>query len=249
MIGSEKKIDLTVQWLKEQVESSKTNGLIVGVSGGIDSALCSYLIKKAFPDNSLGVIMPCESNPDDTKDALKVVTNCGLKYLEIDLSSIHNKLFKMVSDKLVDVNEKLRLELASANLKARLRMSTLYAVANSLNYLVVGTDNAAEIYTGYFTKYGDGGVDILPIARLTKREVRDWSQTLGIPQEIINKTPSAGLWDNQTDEDDLGTTYNIIDDFLEGKDIPEKDRLIIEKLHKISYHKRQTPLLPPEFKI
>jgi NAD+ synthase len=242
------KINCTIQWLKDQVQNSKTNGLIVGVSGGIDSALCSFLIKAAFPDNSLGVILPCESNPQDKIDALKVVNACGLKHLIIDLSDIHNSLFVNVERALSNTNgEQLNLSLARANLKARLRMSTIYAIANSLNYLVVGTDNAAELYTGYFTKYGDGAVDILPLATLTKREVRLWSQKMGVPQEVINKAPSAGLWDNQTDESEMGTTYNIIDDFLEGKEIPERDRLIIEKLHSRSQHKRDKPYMPPSF--
>jgi len=243
-----KRIQLAVEWLREQVEQSKTNGLVVGVSGGIDSALCSFLIKKAFPDNSLGLIMPCDSNPQDREDALKVVKACGLKHLEIDLTDIHKNLFTEVQTKLeIFNNNQLNLSLSQANLKARLRMSTLYAVANALNYLVVGTDNAAELYTGYFTKYGDGGVDIVPIARLTKREVRFWAKEVGVPQEIIDKPPTAGLWKDQTDEAEMGTTYNIIDDFLDGKEIPDKDRLIIEKLHNNSQHKRQNPTLPPKF--
>lgn len=242
------RIELTIQWLRTQVEKSKTSGLIVGVSGGIDSALCSCLIKKAFPENSLGLIMPCDSDLQDKNDALKVIDSCGLKYFEIDLSDIHSSLFIKVRNNFINNSRgNLRLDLARANLKARLRMSTIYTVANTLNYLVVGTDNAAEYYTGYFTKYGDGGVDILPIGRLTKREVKNWAQEMGVPQEIIDKPPSAGLWNNQTDEADLGTTYNIIDDFLNGNNIPEKDRLIIEKLHKISYHKRETPLIAPKF--
>jgi len=245
-----KKIQLTVEWLRTQVNNSGTNGLLVGVSGGIDSALCSFLIKKAFPDSSLGIIMPCDSNPQDKKDALKVVKACSLKHFEIELTDIHKNLFSEIKDRLTDCNNnKLNLGLSQANLKARIRMSSLYAVANALNYLVVGTDNAAEVYTGYFTKYGDGGVDILPIARLTKREVRRWSQEIGVPQEIINKTPSAGLWANQTDETEMGTTYDMIDDFLEGKMIPDKDKLIIEKLHKNSQHKRNNPVSPPNFDI
>lgn len=244
------KIQFTVEWLRTQVINSKTKGLIVGVSGGIDSALCSFLIKEAFPDNSIGVIMPCESNPQDKEDALKVVKACGLKHIEIELTDIHSTLFTEVKNKIININGgELNLDLSRANLKARLRMSTIYAVANALNYLVVGTDNAAEVYTGYFTKYGDGGVDILPIARLTKREVRQWSNEIGVPQEIISKPPSAGLWSNQTDEVEMGTTYNIIDDYLEGKEIPQGDRDIIQRLHKVSHHKREMPVMPPIIRV
>lgn len=242
------KIDLTIEWLKKQVENSNVNGLVVGVSGGIDSALCSFLIKKAFPDNSLGLILPCNSNPQDRLDALKVVEACNLKHLEINLTDVHTSLFEQVEGKVSELTkENLNWTLSKANLKARLRMSTLYAVANTLNYLVVGTDNAAETYTGYFTKYGDGGVDILPITNLTKREVRQWAKEIGVPEEIINKPPSAGLWANQTDEAEMGTTYDMIDDYLEGKKIPEKDKLIIERLHKVSRHKREMPPAPPKF--
>jgi NAD+ synthase len=192
--------------------------------------------------------MPCSSNPQDKEDALKVVKACGLKYLEIKLCDVHEALFEQVENKVSELNkEVLNLDISKANLKARLRMSTLYAVANALNYLVVGTDNAAETYTGYFTKYGDGGVDILPISNLTKREVRQWAREIGVPQAIIEKAPSAGLWLNQTDEEEMGTTYDMIDDYLDGKEIPDKDKLIIEKLHKCSYHKREMPPAPPKF--
>lgn len=242
------KVGQTVEWLRTKVKASKTKGLLVGLSGGIDSALCGYLIKKAFPDDSLGIIMPCNSNPQDKIDALKVAKAFELKYLLLDLENEHDSLFSKVSNSLKHIDYKqVNYDIARANLKARLRMSTLYAIANTLNYLVVGTDNAAEIYTGYFTKYGDGGVDLLPIGRLTKREVRQWAQEVGVPQEIITKAPSAGLWDDQTDESEMGTTYDIIDDFLEGKEIPEKDRLIIDRLHTHSNHKRETPSLPPIF--
>jgi NAD+ synthase len=136
--------------------------------------------------------------------------------------------------------------LTDANLRARLRMSTVYGIANNLNYLVAGTDNAAELLTGYFTKHGDGGVDILPLANITKREVFEWAKILGVPQEIIDRAPSAGLWEGQTDEIEMGTTYDMIDDYIEGKDIPEKDKKIIESLNRRSEHKRNMPPAPPK---
>ena len=107
--------------------------------------------------------------------------------------------------------------MSDANLRARIRMSTVYTVANNLGYLVVGTDNAAEIHTGYFTKYGDGGVDLVPLANLTKREVYEWAKALGVHEDIINKAPSAGLWEGQTDEIEMGTTYDMIDAVVEGR--------------------------------
>ncbi len=137
--------------------------------------------------------------------------------------------------------------LGDANMRARLRMTTLYAVANNFGYLVVGTDNAAEWHTGYFTKYGDGGVDLVPLVHFTKGEVRELAKILGVPEEIINKAPSAGLWEGQTDENEMGTTYNMIDAYLKGEEIPEKDRTIIERLHAVSEHKRNIAAHPPKF--
>ncbi|NMA02308.1 MAG: NAD(+) synthase [Clostridia bacterium] len=242
------KINSTIEWLQEQVKNAGCQGLIVGISGGIDSALCAFLIKKAFPNNSLGLIMPCDSNVQDKIDGLLAIEKCKLEYMEIDLTSIYQQMVAEIKKGLNEKNfEDLNLTTSQANLKARLRMSTLYSIANALNYLVVGTDNQAELYTGYFTKYGDGGVDILPLAQLTKREVRAWARELGVPAEIITKVPSAGLWENQTDEEEIGVTYDIIDDYLEGKEIPQRDKEIIERLHKISAHKRSMPLMAPKF--
>lgn len=237
------KIEKVVTWLQEKVKESHTNGLVVGISGGIDSALVSFLIKKAFPNNSLGVILPINSNPDDEKDALEVAKKCDIKNITLDLSDIKMNLLDTVTKALNSSSlfNQDNLKLTDANLRARLRMSTIYSVANNLNYLVVGTDNKAEVHTGYFTKYGDGGVDILPIANLSKREVYEWSKYLGVPSSVLERQPSAGLWEGQTDENEMGTTYNMIDDYLNGKEIPKKDKDIIDNLHKRSMHKRKMP--------
>lgn len=243
----EEKIDSVVSWLRDQALKAGAKGLLVGVSGGIDSAVVACLIKKAFPDNSLGVILPCGGSRLEQECAYKVVSDCGIKFTEIDLSKTHGQLFDAVEEKLQEISPAgENRKMASANLKARLRMSTLYAIGNSLNYLVIGTDNAAETLTGYFTKYGDGGVDLIPLANLTKREVREWGRFLGVPEVVIDRAPTAGLWDNQTDEGEMGTTYEMIDDYLEGKPIPEHDRKIIERLHRQSAHKRCLPPVPPK---
>ncbi|WIF94349.1 NAD(+) synthase [Caminicella sporogenes] len=245
----EEKINKTVEWLREQVKISGTKGIVVGLSGGIDSSVVGFLIKKAFPENSIGVIMPCKSNDKDRQDAEAVAKAAGLDYIVVELTQEQDKILNKVIDTLNEKNKdtKANYRLTDANLRARMRMSTLYTVANSLNYLVAGTDNAAELYTGYFTKYGDGGVDILPIANLTKREVYEWGRFLGVPQSVLDRPPSAGLWEGQTDESEMGTTYDMIDDLLEGKEIPEKDKKIIEKLHKRTEHKRKMPPMPPKF--
>jgi NAD+ synthase len=245
----EEKIEKLIQWLRDQVTNAGLNGAIVGISGGIDSAVVAHLIKRAFPDNSLGLIMPCKSNPKDMEDALKVVESCGIKHLIIDLTETHNLLFGEVEKQLKEKGEwnEETARLGDANTRARLRMTTLYAVANNYGYMVVGTDNAAEWYTGYFTKYGDGGVDLVPLVHFTKGEVREMARILGVPNEIITKAPSAGLWEGQTDENEMGTTYEMIDKYLKGEEVPEKDRQIIERLHKRSQHKRQLAIAPPKF--
>ncbi len=120
-------------------------------------------------------------------------------------------------------------------------MSTLYSVATNYEYLVVGTDNLAEWYTGYFTKYGDGGSDILPLIDLTKTEVKELATYLGVVDNVINKVPSADLWEGQTDEAEMGTSYEMIDAFLDGKEIPQKDRRLIENMHQKTEHKRNIP--------
>ena len=245
------KIDKTVEWLREKVKESNTNGLIVGVSGGIDSAVVAYLIKKAFPNDSMGVIMSIKSNPQDRLDALKVIQGCDIEYLDLDLTDEQVSIYQKVMNNLKDKNlyNENNDRMSDANLRARIRMSTVYTVANNMGYLVVGTDNAAEIHTGYFTKYGDGGVDLIPLANLTKKEVYEWAKVLGVHDDIINKAPSAGLWEGQTDENEMGTTYDMIDAIVEGRvdEVPQKDKEIIARLHRISEHKRHTAAAPPKF--
>jgi NAD+ synthetase len=245
----EEKVEKLVEWLREQTRLANAKGLLVGVSGGIDSAVVAHLIKRAFPDHSFGAILPCKSNPKDVEDALKVVNHCGLDYGIFDLTETHEKIFSLVEEQLKKKglwNEKKR-RMGDANTRARLRMTALYAIANNFGYLVVGTDNYAEWYTGYFTKYGDGGVDLVPLVHFTKGEVRELARILGVPEEIIKKAPSAGLWEGQTDEAEMGTTYEMIDKYLKGEPIPERDRQIIEQMHRASEHKRHTAIIPPKF--
>lgn len=245
----EETIQKLVEWLQLKVKEAHANGAIVGISGGIDSAVTTHLIKRAFPNHSVGLIMPCKSNEKDAEDALRVVESSGIEHYVITLTETHHTLFNEIESQLKSAgtwNEE-KTKLGDANTRARLRMSTLYAVANNFNYLVVGTDNAAEWHTGYFTKYGDGGVDLVPLVNFTKGEVRELAIALGVPDEVIHKAPTAGLWEGQTDENEMGTTYNMIDKYLKGEEIPEKDRLIIENMHARSEHKRHLAVAPPKF--
>lgn len=222
--------DYLVAWVQQEVKKANLNGVVVGLSGGIDSSLVAYIAKKAFPENSLGIIMPINSIKKDSDDALKVVKDLQLDFEYIDLSETYKTMCKFLP--VVD-------KLALANIKPRLRMTTLYSFAQEKKYLVLGTDNLAESYLGYFTKYGDGGVDLLPIVHLTKNEVREMAKLLNINDSIISKDPSAGLWEGQTDEAELGFTYNDFDQFIIDKNsLNEEIVKKIEKQHQITQHKR-----------
>jgi NAD+ synthase len=238
----EEQIEQIVKWLREQNQNAGTNGLLVGVSGGLDSAVVANLIKLAYPDNSLGVIMPIQTSEKNIQDALDVTSACGIDDIVIDLTDTHKVMYNEISEKLKEKNRfyDKQDQLADANLRARLRMSTLYTISSHQNYLVVGTDNASEYYTGYFTKYGDGGVDNLPIVDFTKSEVKEMAKLLDVPQAIIDKVPSADLWEDQTDEEEMGVSYLTIDAYLNGEEIAESDKKIIENMHRTTKHKRES---------
>ena len=169
----ENEVNKIVKWLQEQVKQAQVDGLLVGVSGGLDSAVVANLIKRACPDNSLGVMMPIYTSDSNLYDARDVIEQASIDSLIVDLTDTHHVMYEQIQNRLKEKGQfnKANDQLAGANLRARLRMSTLYTIATNYNYLVVGTDNAAEWYTGYFTKYGDGGVDILPIVDFTKQKL------------------------------------------------------------------------------
>ncbi|GAB6281093.1 MAG: NAD(+) synthase [Thermovirga sp.] len=196
-------------WISEKITASGRVGGIVGLSGGIDSAVVAVLLKKICGHKMLAVTMPCHSGPRDTDDAMAVVKEFGLPWIRVDLMETYDALLRALP---LQTSSEPGLHLS--NIKPRLRMTTLYCLGQQNNLIVCGTGNKAELAMGYFTKYGDAGVDILPLGDLLKGEVIGVAKELGVPPGIINKPPSAGLWSGQTDEDELGVTYLQIDQYL-----------------------------------
>ncbi|MBZ4212691.1 NAD(+) synthase [Mycoplasma sp. U97] len=227
-----------VEWIRQKVTEANCKGCVVGISGGIDSALVVSLCAKAFPNNTLGIIMPIDNMNHDINDIKELEKNLQLSFKTVKLEKTYNEL----TTELKDINNQLSI----SNIKPRLRMTTLYAYAQEMKYLVVGTDNEDEYFIGYFTKHGDGGVDILPISRLLKSEVRVMANYLRIPETIINKKPSAGLWENQSDEDELGFSYYELDKYLmnDFNNISSESLSKIKKMNKINDHKRHLPPRP-----
>jgi NAD+ synthase len=229
-----------VGWLRDQVRKARAEGIVFGMSGGIDSSLVAVLAKEALADNVLGLIMPCESTATDIDDAQAVAKQFSLKVEQVDLSLVYDQLVKLLPD---------NAALPRSNIKPRLRMITLYYFANLLNYLVAGTGNLSERMVGYFTKYGDGGVDLLPLGGLYKTEVRKLAAHMGIPEMIIDKPPSAGLWPGQTDEEELGIGYDELDAILAALDQGDTQKLprtMVEQVKNsvvCSAHKRQSPII------
>jgi NAD+ synthase len=240
-------LDYLVTWIKQEVKAANLKGCIIGLSGGIDSAVAASLVKKAMGDNCLALIMPIKSNPKDKKDALSVAKKIGINTISVDLDKTYETLNKNINNIKVIDKKSEGYKLAMANTKARLRMTTLYQFGQSLGYLVIGTDNAAEWYTGYFTKYGDGGVDLVPLINLTKGEVFEAAKILGIPQAIIDRKPTAGLVANVNDEDELKVTYKEIDAFLTGKKISPASKKRLFHLNKVSEHKRHLAKSPKPY--
>jgi NAD+ synthase len=205
-------------WIQERVTEAGARGVVVGLSGGLDSAIAAVLCKNAFPDTTLCLILPCDSRKEDVTHAKLLADKFRIETKELELSTIFTVLRELLEERTdkKDTKGSSVSNIANANLKPRLRMLCLYYFANKHNYLVVGTGNKSELAIGYFTKYGDGAVDILPLGDILKNEERALAESLGIPHEIIEKTPSAGLWDGQTDEGEIGMSYAELDSAIEA---------------------------------
>ena len=198
-----------VEFISNILKKAGSNGVVFGNSGGKDSALVGILCKMACSD-TVGIIMPCGSKRNyeiDKTDALAIAKQFDIATRLVDLSAVKDELIRSVSESTKLTNS------ATANIAPRLRMTTLYSIAASENRLVAGTGNRSEGYMGYFTKWGDGAFDFNPIADLTVTEIYDFLRFLKAPEFIISKAPSAGLFDGQTDESEMGVSYRSIDDF------------------------------------
>lgn len=235
-------------FLKESVSKAGASGLVFGLSGGIDSAVVAHICAKSFKEKSLALIMPDSriSPKEETEDALHIVDKLGLDYKLIDISLIHSQFANIVEPE----------EKSLGNLRARIRATLLYYHANLKNYLVIGSSDKSEQLIGYFTKFGDGSADVLPIVSLYKTQIRGLAKSLGVKESIIEKKSSPHLWKGHIAEDEIGASYEEIDSILycmTDKNMSLDDiqktmqisRDKIEKIHQLykkSEHKR---IMPP----
>lgn len=248
-------------WLLDQFERSGAKRFVLALSGGIDSALvCGLAARAVGSDKVLGVMMPSSSSPLDAELAADVAEAFGVETITVDLTDPTNALKSALTatrDVAATANNDdattldtdahtgaTANQLADANLKPRLRMTTVYYVANLCGGVVLGTGNKTEAMIGYFTKYGDGGVDLLPIVDMYKHEVREMARAIGVPEPVIQRPPSAGLWEGHTDEGEIGLTYEELDATLiaiASGNTENSDPAALEKVQRLiagSQHKR-----------
>ena len=233
-----------VNWLREKVAEAGAKGVILGISGGVDSAVVGMIAKRAFPDDTLGVMMPCGSLEEDLEHAMLLVQACGMKSCVVDLTAAFNTMLQGMAWQTEAGTPAEKA--ARSNIKPRLRMTVLYYLGQANGYLVLGTGNKSELTVGYFTKYGDGGCDLMPLANFAKHEVYELAEYLGVPEVIRKKAPSAGLWQGQTDEGEMGFTYQSLDEYVETGATASPALEKIQRMERASAHKRA---LPPKFSV
>ena len=229
-----KEFENRVTFIRELVETSGAKGIIYGNSGGKDCTLVGILCKAAC-ENTVGVIMPCSSKRNfgiDKDDGLEAAAAAGIETRIVDLTAERELMLETLGP-VTELNQA-----AISNIAPRLRMTTLYTIGASENRLVAGTGNRSEIYMGYFTKWGDGGSDFNPISDLTVTEIYEFLEYLDAPVSIRTKAPSAGLFEGQTDEDEMGVSYAAIDRHIFGGEVSEQELAVIERYHSRSEHKR-----------
>ncbi len=239
--------DQIATWLRERLVSAGADGFVVGLSGGVDSATSAALAVRAVgPEHVLAALMPCHSQPGDAVLGQLVADTFSIPTVTVDLSDTYDALISRLPPDLQSGG------LASANVKPRLRMINLYYLAQSHNYLVLGSGNKTEIAVGYFTKYGDGGVDLLPLGGFYKTQVWELARQLGMPQEVVERPPSAGLWPGQTDEGEMGITYRELDRVLasiEADDTSGIEPATLEKVQRMIARSEHKRTMPPIFQV
>ena len=238
----QKELDNRVAFIRNTLRKSGQKGIVYGNSGGKDSALVGILCKIAC-DNTVGILMPCASKRNfsvDLDDGKEVAEKYGIETRLVDLTPVREAELKALEG----VTE--MTDAAIANIAPRLRMTTLYAIAGAEGRLVAGTGNRSEAYMGYFTKWGDGAYDFNPIADLTVKEIYEFLEFLDAPMSVRTKAPSAGLFEGQTDETEMGITYTAIDEYLLYDFASDHDRAIIERFHAASEHKRKPMVTYPQ---
>jgi len=235
-----------IQFIRDYYKENNLKGVVLGISGGKDSAVVAALFKEALgSENVLGLTLPCHSNEEDRSDAKLISEKYGFELLNIDLTNSYDMFLNEIT-KLGTFTEE-DLKNININIKPKLRMSSLYYMAalySSIKggtYLVAGTSNKSELYVGYFTKGGDSTYDIGVLNDFTVSEVIQIGEYLGIPHTVLYKTPSDGLSD-QTDEDKLGVKYKDIEAYLNGENLDKETKEKIEKLHKNNLHKFNIPI-------
>lgn len=249
VIDVDEEIARRVGFLKDYVKQAGASGLLIAISGGIDSAVATGLCKRATDELSketgkeyitLGVFQPY-GEQEDIQHSYAVAETFGLTHkVETNIQEAVDEIALETEYAFKALGMPRHLSRGGkGNVKARTRMVIQYALAFDLNLLVVGTDHASEALTGFFTKWGDGAVDITPLSSLNKRQIRQIAKKLGVPAPILEKAPTAGLWEGQTDEGELGVSYEANSDYLEGKDIDPKAREVLEKHYLRTRHKRQ----------
>jgi len=254
-------IDLTINckeittiitdFLKTYVKQSGAKGIVLGLSGGIDSAVTALLCTRAIGSKKvMCLFLPDTTTPtNDRNHYQQFIKEFNIQSEELNISTIVQHFSKTLNNTSNVIDQ--------ANLKARIRMTMLYHYTNCTNTLVCGTSNKSELLVGYFTKYGDGGVDIFPLGDLYKTQIYQVAHFLHLPKEMITKAPQAGLWHGQTDENELGMTYETLDKILYGLEVKlplqeiQKSVTVgindikrIQNMRKTSQHKRRSPLVP-----